>query len=149
MEQLNFRSSNINLNDAMDHLDQVAPGVGLGGGRGPMDGPWGGAGGNGPLGPQRRGPPPGPVDDHFELGLGVGPGGPMGMGPPPQPRGGFPPNPSGFSGANNIMNNVGNAGATLNQGLLARLLNSHQPNNQQQFNPVSISLDLLLYGANM
>ncbi|ODN04635.1 Protein Gawky, partial [Orchesella cincta] len=134
LEQLNFRSSNINLNDAMDHLDPLAPGgVGVGG-RGPMDGPWGGGGGAGPLGPQRRGPPP-PVEDHFDLGgLGVGPG-PMGMGPPPQPRGGFPPNPSGFSGANSIMNNVGNPGAALNQGLLARLLNSQQPNNQPQFNP--------------
>jgi len=137
LEQLNFRSSNINLNDALDHLDPMAPGgVGIGGGRGPMDGPWGGGGGAGPLGPQRRGPPPGPVEDHFDLGLGVGPGGPLGMGPPPQPRGGFPPNPSGFSGANSIMNNVGNAGATLNQGLLARLLNSQQqPNNQPHFNP--------------
>ena len=136
MEQLNFRSSNINLNDALDHLDPLAPG-GIGGGRGPMDGPWGGGGGAGPLGPQRRGPPP-PVDDHFDLGLGVGPGGPMGMGPPPQPRGGFPPNPTGFSGANSIMNNVGNSGAALNQGILARLLNSQQqPNNQPHFNPVS------------
>lgn len=134
LEQLNFRSNNINLNDALDHLDPLAPGGGRGG---PMDGPWGGAGGAGPLGPQRRGPPPGPVDDHFDLGLGVGPG-PMGMGPPPQPRGGFPPNPSGFSGANSIMNNVGNAGATINQGILARLLNSQQqPNNQPHFNPVS------------
>lgn len=114
----------------MDHLDQLAPG-GVGG-RGPMDGPWGNAGGSGPLGaPQRRGPPPGPVEDHFgELGIGVGPGGPMGM--PPQPRGGFPPNPSGFSGA---MNNVGNAGG--NQGLLQRLINSQQQQNNHQFNPVS------------
>lgn len=134
MEQLNFRSTNINLNDAFEHLgDPLAPGgIGISGGRGPMDGPWGGGGGGnaGLLGPQRRGPPP-PVDDHIDLGLGPGPGGPMGMGPPPQQRGGFPPNPSGFSGANEPRISA------MNQGLLSRLVNSQQPNNQPQFNPVS------------